>query len=134
MISTAGGGGGVERPEVEAGAVVAVADERDGVVAEAEAGDAGGVERVARLHEVLQDGDADGGVERRAAEAAAEAAAEGLGADAAQGAALVGRPPMRRALVRRQGWTGRPGVQSVSCSRGLGPAGLGEGVCSILGF
>lgn len=87
--------------------MVDVGDLGDGEVAEAEAGDAGGVEWVLGFHRVLQYGDADGGVERRAAEAAAEAEAEGLRADAAHGAALAWLPAMRiaLALARRHGWT-----------------------------
>ena len=80
--------------------MVDVGDLGDGEVAEAEAGDADGAERVVDLHGVLQHGDADGGVERRAAEAAAEADAEGLGADGAHGAALAGLPAERVARRR----------------------------------
>jgi hypothetical protein len=105
-----GHGGAVERPEEEAGLVVDVSDLDDGEVAEAEARDADGAERVVDLHGVLQHGDADGGVERRASESAAEAGAEGLGADGAHGAALARLPAVRVALglglARRHGWRG----------------------------
>lgn len=99
------GRGAAERPEEEAGAVVDVGDLGDDEVAEAEAGNADGAERVLDLHGVLQHGDADGGVQRGAAEAAAEADAEGLGADGAHGAALARLPAVRvaLALARRHG-------------------------------
>jgi hypothetical protein len=87
------------------GAVVDIGDLRDGEVEEAEARDAGGVERVVGLHRVLQHGDADGGVHRRGAEAAAETEADGLRADAAHGAALAGLSTRRVTLARRRhGW------------------------------
>ena len=97
-----------------------VSDLGDEEVAEAEAGDTDGAERMVDLHGVLQHGDADGGVERRAAEAAAEADAEGLGADGAHGAALARLPAVRVALglARRHG-----------CCRGGGCCWVGDGGC-----
>uniref|UniRef100_A0A8R7PK01 Uncharacterized protein n=1 Tax=Triticum urartu TaxID=4572 RepID=A0A8R7PK01_TRIUA len=108
-VSKIRGRGAAERPEEEAGAVVDVGDLGDGEVAEAEAGNTDGAERVPDLHGVLQHGDADGGVQRGPAEAAAEADAQGLGADGAHGAALARLPAMRGvalALARRHGWRG----------------------------
>lgn len=103
------GCGAVKRREEEASAVVDVSDPSDGEVAEAEAGYTDGAERVLGLHGVLQHGDADGGVERRAAKAAAEADAEGFRADAAHGAALARLPAMRVALALAggHGWRRR---------------------------
>lgn len=89
--------------------MVDVGDLSDGEVSEAEACHARGVERVVGLHRVLQNGDSDGVVHRRGAEAAAEAEAEGLRAYGAHGTTLPRLPVRNIALARRRrrrhGWT-----------------------------
>lgn len=78
-------GVGIERADEEAGAKVDVGDGYDREVSEAELGDADGVEGMALLEVVLEDGDGDGVVDRRRGKARAEAGAEGFGAVVAEG-------------------------------------------------
>lgn len=100
-----------------------VGDLGDGEVAEAEAGDADGAERVLGLRGVLQHGDADGGVQRGPAEAAAEADAEGLRADGAHGAAAALARLQELRVARRHGHGWRGG-RCCCCSVGGGGRGL----------
>jgi hypothetical protein len=112
----------IKHGEDEAGTVVDVGDLSDDEVSEAEACHARGVERVVGLHRVLQNGDSDGVVHRRGAEAAAEAEAEGLRAYGAHGTTLP-RLLVRNIALARRGGVVRRGRRD----RGRGRPGRGWG-------
>jgi hypothetical protein len=113
---------GIKRGKDEAGTMIDVGDLSDGEVSEAEACHACGVERVVGLHRVLQNGDSNGVVHRRGAEAAAEAEVEGLRAYGAHGMTLP-RLPVRNIALPRRGGVVRRGRRD----RGRGRPGRGWG-------
>jgi hypothetical protein len=102
--------------------VVDVGDLSDDEVLEAEACHTRGVERVVGLHRVLQNGDSDGVVHRRGAEATAEVEVEGLRAYGAHGTTLP-RLPVRNIALPRRGGVVRQGRRD----RGRGRPGRGWG-------